>query len=185
MNNSLFSGIIQSELKIKLLLRFFMNPDTQAYLRQLSDEFNVSSNAVRSELNHLSGSDLITAKKQGRKIWYKANKKHPLFPELGSMAKKVLGVDQVIDSIITRLGNLEQAYLLDDYAAGRDSGIIDLLLVGDVDNYHLHDLTLKTERYLKRKIRHLVLTRAEFNAFKKNLGDRPHFLIWEAEKTKK
>jgi hypothetical protein len=185
MNNSLFSGIIQSKLKIKLLLRFFMNPDTQAYLRQLSDEFHVSSNAVRSELNHLSGSDLITAKKQGRKIWYKANKKHPLFPELGSMAKKVLGVDQVIDSIITRLGNLEQAYLLDDYAADRDSGIIDLLLVGDIDSYHLHDLTLKTERYLKRKIRPLVLTRPEFNAFKKNLADRPHFLIWEAEKEKK
>jgi hypothetical protein len=184
MNNTLFSGIIQSKLKIKLLLRFFLNPNTRAYLRQLSDEFNVSSNAVRSELNHLSGSDLITAEKQGRKIWYKANQKHPLFPELGSMAKKILGVDQVIDSIITRLGNLEQAYLLDDYAMGKDTGIIDLLLVGDIDNYHLHDLTQKTERYLKRKIRHLVLTRAEFNVFKKKLDDRPHFLIWEAEKIK-
>jgi hypothetical protein len=179
MNNTLFSGIIQSKLKIKLLLRFFMNPDTRAYLRQLSDEFNVSSNAVRSELNHLSGSDLITAEKQGRKIWYKANRKHPLFPELGSMAKKVLGVDQVIDSIITRLGNLEQAFLLDDYAAGKDTGIIDLLLVGDIDNYHLHDLTQKTERYINRKIRHLVLTRAEFDTFKKDLATRPHLLIWE------
>ncbi len=88
MNNSLFSGIIQSKLKIKLLLRFFTNPDSRAYLRQLSKEFSVSSNAVRSELTHLSGSDLITAEKQGRKIWYKANAKHPLFPELGSMAKK-------------------------------------------------------------------------------------------------
>jgi hypothetical protein len=56
--------------------------------------------------------------------------------------------------------------------------------VGDIDNYHLHDLTQKTERYLKRKIRHLVLTRAEFNVFKKKLDDRPHFLIWEAEKIK-
>jgi hypothetical protein len=179
MNNTLFSGIIQSKLKIKLLLRFFMNPDTRAYLRQLSDEFSVSSNAVRSELNHLSGSDLITAEKQGRKIWYKANPKHPLFPELGSMARKVLGVDQVIDSIITRLGHLEQAYLLDDYAAGKDTGIIDLLLVGDIDNYHLHDLTRKTERYINRKIRHLVLTRSEFDTFEKDLAARPHLLIWE------
>ena len=179
MSNSLFSGIIQSKLKIKLLLRFFLNPDTRAYLRQLSSEFNVSSNAVRSELHHLSGSDLITAEKQGRKIWYKANKNHPLFPELGSMAKKVLGVDQVMESIITRLGNLESAFLLDDYAVGKDTGIIDLLLVGDIDNYHLHDLTRKTERYIKRKIRHLVLTRSEFEAFEKDLAARPHLLIWE------
>ena len=179
MDTTLFSGIIQSKLKIKLLLRFFLNPDSQSYLRQLSDEFNVSSNAVRSELNHLSGSDLITPEKKGRKIWYKANKKHPLFPELGSMAKKVLGVDQVIESIITRLGNLEQAFLLDDYAAGKDTGIIDLLLVGDIDSYHLHDLTRKTERYINRKIRHLVLTRAEFETFEKNLAARPHLRIWE------
>ncbi len=139
----------------------------------------MSSNAVRSELTHLSGSDLITAEKQGRKIWYKANAKHPLFPELGSMAKKVLGVDQVIDSIVCRLGNLEQAYLLDDYASGKDTGIIDLLLVGDIDNYHLHDLTKKTERYINRKIRHLVLTRSEFETFQKDLASRPHLLIWE------
>jgi len=179
MDNTLFSGIIQSKLKIKLLLRFFMNPDSQSYLRQLSKEFDVSSNAVRSELIHLSGSDLITAEKQGRKILYKANRKHPLFPELGSMAKKVLGVDQVLDSIITRLGNLEKAFLLDDYAVGKDTGIIDLLLVGDIDNYHLHDLAHKTERYINRKIRRLVLTRSEFEAFEKDLVARPHLLIWE------
>ena len=130
-------------------------------------------------MHHLSGSDLITAEKQGRKIWYKANKNHPLFPELGSMAKKVLGVDQVMESIITRLGNLEAAFLLDDYAVGKDTGIIDLLLVGDIDNYHLHDLTKKTERYIKRKIRHLVMTRSEFEAFEKDLAARPHLLIWE------
>jgi hypothetical protein len=179
MNNTLFSGIIQSKLKIRLLLRFFLNPDTQAYLRQLSGEFNVSSNAVRNELNHLAGSRLITPEKQGRKIWYKANQKHPLFPELGSMARKVLGVDQVIDSIVNRLGHIEKAFLLDDYAEGKDTGIIDLLLIGDIDNYHLHDLTRKTERYINRRIRHLVMTRSEFDAFEKELAARPHLLIWE------
>jgi hypothetical protein len=179
MNNTLFSGIIQSKLKIRLLLRFFLNPDAQAYLRQLSNEFNVSSNAVRTELNHLAGSRLITPEKQGRKIWYKANTKHPLFPELGSMARKVLGVDQVIDSIVNRLGNIEKAFLLDDYAEGKDTGIIDLLLIGDIDNYHLHDLTRKTERYINRRIRHLMMTRAEFDAFEKELAARPHLLIWE------
>ncbi|MEA2060822.1 MAG: hypothetical protein U9P10_10030 [Thermodesulfobacteriota bacterium] len=98
------------------------------------------------------------------------------------MARKVLGVDQVMESIISRLGNLEAAYLLGDYAVGKNTGIIDLLLVGDIDNYHLHDLTQKTERYLKRKIRHLILTRDEFETFEKSLAARPHFLIWKAGK---
>jgi len=63
MDNTLFSSIIKSKLKIKLLLRFFTNTDSRAYLRQIANEFDVSSNAVRSELTHLSGSDLITTEK--------------------------------------------------------------------------------------------------------------------------
>jgi len=32
------------------------------------------------------------------------------------MVSKVMGIDQVIDSIVMRLGELERAYLIDDYA---------------------------------------------------------------------
>jgi hypothetical protein len=105
-----------------------------------------------------------------------------LFAELKSMVGKVMGIDQVIDGIITRLGDLERAYLLDDYAEGKDTGIIDLLLVGDIDRYHLNDLSRKTERYIKRKIRFLVLSRDEFKEFEPKLKARPHILIWEDNK---
>jgi hypothetical protein len=95
------------------------------------------------------------------------------------MVSKVMGIDQVIDGIVNRLGDLERAYLIDDYAEGKDTGIIDILLVGDVDHYHLNDLSRKTERYIKRKIRSLVLTREEFGDFLEKLANRPHLLIWE------
>jgi len=94
------------------------------------------------------------------------------------MVGKVMGIDQVVDSIINRLGNLERAYLVDDYAEGKDSGIIDLVLVGDIDHYHLNDLSRKTERYIKRKIRTLVLSQTEFGQYKSKLEIQPHILIW-------
>ena len=111
-----------------------------------------------------------------------ANIEHPLFPELKSMVSKVMGIDQVIDGIVNRLGDLERAYLINDYAEGKDTGIIDLLLVGNIDQYHLNDLCRKTERYIKRKIRSLVLTRQEYNELLPELKKRPLVLIWEAEK---
>ena len=94
------------------------------------------------------------------------------------MVSKVMGIDQVLDSIITRLGDLEEAYLIDDYAEGKDTGIIDLLLVGNIDEYHLSDLSRKTERYIKRKIRSLVLTRDEYLKMENGLNNRPKVLIW-------
>jgi predicted transcriptional regulator len=179
---NLFTGLISSKTRIKLLIRFFFNPNTRSYLRELAKEFNVSTNSVREELNQLTKTKLLTSQKSGRQVFYKANPKHPLFPELKSMVSKVMGMDQVVDGIVTRLGDLESAYLLDDYAEGKDTGIIDLLLVGDIDQYHLNDLSRKTERYIKRKIRSLVLSRDEYKAFEPKLKSSPHLLSWEAKK---
>ena len=176
---SLFSGLISSKTRISLLVRFFFNPGTKAYLRELSKDLDVSTNAVREELNQLTKTKLLTTQKSGRNVFYTANHEHPLFPELRSMVAKVIGLDQVIESILSRLGDLEKAYIIDDYAEGKDTGIVDLVLVGNVDQYHLNDLSRKTERYIKRKIRSLVLTKEEFDTFREKMEDRPHFLVWQ------
>jgi DNA-binding transcriptional ArsR family regulator len=182
--DNLFSGLIVSKVRVKLLTRFFFNPKTTAYLRELAKEFQVSTNSVREELNQLTKTGLLNSEKNGRNVLYKANDQHPLFPELKSMVSKAMGIDQVIDSIVTRLGDLEKAYLIDDYAEGKDTGIVDLLLVGNIDQYHLNDLSRKTERYINRKIRSLVLTQEEFAEFSPKLKEKPQVLIWEAtEKT--
>ena len=183
--NSLFTGLIASKTRIKLLVRFFFNPEAQSYLRELAKEFNVSSNAVREELNQLTSTNLLKSQKRGRQIYYMANTDHPLFPELKSMVSKVMGIDKVMESLVNRLGNLEKAFLIDDYAQGKDTGIIDLLLVGDINHYHLHDMSRKTERYIKRKIRSLVLSKEEYENLIPELENRPRILIWETNSAEK
>lgn len=180
--DNLLTGLIASKTRINLLMRLFFNPEARSYLRELAKEFNVSTNAVREELNQLKKTNLLKSEKNGRQVYYMANTEHALFPELKSMVSKVMGIDQVIDSIINRLGDLEQAYLIDDYAEGKDTGIIDLVLVGDINQYHLNDLIRKTERYLKRKIRFLVFSRQESKKLLSEFKKRPKLLIWEARK---
>jgi predicted transcriptional regulator len=177
--DNLLTGLISSKTRVKLLMRFFFNPQARSYLRELAKEFNVSTNAVREELNQLKKTNLLKSEKNGRQVFYKANTSHALFPELKSMVSKVMGIDQVIDGIVNRLGDLEKAYLLDEYAEGKDTGIVDILLVGDINQYHLNDLTRKTERYIKRKIRTLVMSIEELEKYRPILATRPSVLIWE------
>ncbi len=178
--SDLFTGLITSKTRIKLLLRFFLNIGTKAYLRELAREFQISSNAVREELNQLTKAKLLNANKKGRQVYYEANRDHPLLPELTSMVRKVMGIDNVIDGIVNRLGAIERAYLIGDYAEGKDTGVIDLLLVGDIDRYHLEDLSRKTERYINRKIRYLVLTKEELKDFFQKFKHQPKLLLWQA-----
>jgi hypothetical protein len=177
------SGLIGSKTRIKVLVRLFFNPGTRSYLRELAKEFGVSTNAVREELNQLTRTHLLVSQKYGRQVYYMANAAHPIFPELKSMVAKVMGIDQVVDGIVNRLGDLERAYLIDDYAEGKDTGIIDLMLVGNINAYHLDDLSRKTERYIRRKIRTLVVTSDEYLELLPKLKDRPCILIWESKES--
>jgi hypothetical protein len=136
---------------------------------------------VKEELDQLSRAGLLVSAKSGRQVNFRANQAHPLFPELHSMVQKALGMDRIIDSIVQRLGRLERAFLLDDYAVGRDTGIIDLGLVGDIDKANLDDLCAKTECYIGRKIRTLVLSSEEYEELRPMLERRQMLGLWEAE----
>jgi len=177
--SSIFSGLITSKTRIKILMRLFLNPKQNAYLRELADEFKASPSQVREELRQLNDAGFLESHKNGRQIQYQANRKHPLFHELQSMVQKALGMDRILDSILERLGNLEEAYLIDDYAEGKDTGIIDLVLVGNIDQENLIDLVHKTERYIDRKIRTLVLAADEWERLQQAINTKPILLLWE------
>jgi DNA-binding transcriptional regulator YhcF (GntR family) len=157
----------------------------RSYLRELAKEFGVSTNSIREELNQLTRTKLLMSERNGRQVFYSANEAHPLYPELKSMVSKVMGIDQVIDGIINQLGDLELAYLIDDYAEGKDTGIIDMVLVGKIDQNHLNYLIERTEQYIKRKIRSLVLNAEEYKKLLPELRKRPRVLVWKANNENK
>lgn len=177
----MLSGLITSKIRIQLLMRLFLNPDQQAYLRELAEETGSSPSHVKSELKNLTEAGLLNSNKNGRQVFFSANKGHPLFDELRSMVLKAMGMDTILDSILMRLGNLEAAYLVGDYASGRDTGIIDIVLLGEIDQDNLSDLTRKTERYIERKIRTLVLMPEEFERLQGGEALQPRLLLWRRE----
>jgi len=174
------SAVIPSRTRVKILVRLMLNPGIRAYLRGLAAEFDVSPNAVRIELNNLRKHKVLTSERDGRNVYFRANTSHPLFPELSSMVRKITGIDELVNSVVDRLGNLEAAYLIGDYARGADTGIIDVVLVGEVDRVQLNDFIAKTEAFIDRKIRSLVLTGREFVALKEKKGFKPILKLWEA-----
>src|SRR3546814_3977514 len=91
---------------------------------------------------------------------------------ISDWSSDVCSSDLILESILSRLGNLERALLLDDYAEGKDSGIIDLCLIGDIERNSLRDLTEKSERYLNGKVRTLELTKDEYTDMRERLEEQ-------------
>ncbi|MED0671857.1 winged helix-turn-helix domain-containing protein [Aneurinibacillus aneurinilyticus] len=144
----------------------------------MAEEFGESTNAVRVELNRLTAAGLLDLKSEGRTKVYQANKNHVLFEEIHSIVKKYIGIDKLIEDIVSKLGNVELAFIIGDYAKGIDSGIIDLIIIGQVNVCYLGELVGKVEVLIKRKVKILVLNEEEFSAWKNELGKEQVLCIW-------
>lgn len=173
----MLSQLFSSKTRIKLLLKLFLNPEVSCYLRELATEFSLSPNALKEELDSLSNAGYLTRAQSGRSVYFSANKDHPFFPEISSIVRKTLGIDKLIDDIVRGLGEVDRVYILDDYALGKDSGVIDLLVVGDVDRARLEELRRITEKKINRLIRVLCVSVAELEEKKDALLNRPHWKI--------
>ncbi len=175
----MLESLITSKTRIKLLLKFFLNPETETYLRGLAEELGESTNGVRVELDRFTVAGLLEKSDNGRTKLYKANRKHPLFPEINTIVKKYTGIDGLINGVLSKIGNLESAYVVGDYAGGKDTGIIDLVVVGDIDREYFQQLVDKAEGIIKRKIRYIVLNAEEYGNLKNTLGTGGTLVVWE------
>ena len=177
--------LITSRTRVKMLLKFFLNSHSKAHLRGLAEEFGESTNSIRLELNNLSKAGYLVSNGKGNIIEYSANIEHPLYPELKNLVHKHMGIDKIFDNIvnkmISRLGQLEMAFITGDYADGKDSGIIDLVLVGEINATNLHGYVQKAEGMINRKIRSLVLSQEEFEQNRKSLHADTALWLWKRE----
>ncbi|MBI5916942.1 MAG: ArsR family transcriptional regulator [Bacteroidetes bacterium] len=155
--------LISSKTRIKLLLKFFLNSNTTAYLRSLESEFGESTNGIRVELNRLEEAGMLASFTDGNKKMFRANTAHPLFGEIHNILMKTIGLDQVVQNVIERLGDVEQVFLVGEFAKGNDSPIIDLVFIGSIDKNFLVNFVERVETLIKRKIRYLIYAREEFD----------------------
>ena len=157
------------------MIKLFLNPNVSCYLRELEKEFSLSPNTLKEELDNLSGAGYLQRQRKGRKVMYQANTKHPFFGEIHSMVCKTLGITNIIDNILIKFGDIERVYILDDYAEGRDSGLIDVLVIGVVNQKKMESLCSSVEKKIQRKIRLMIVSPGEFEEQQEVYLKRPHW----------
>jgi len=173
--------LISSKTRIKLLLKFFLNAKTTSYLRGLEQEFGDSSNSIRVELNRFEKAGMLSSYNQGNKKFFKANTDHPLYKEVHNIILKYIGVNDIIEKVVERLGKVNRVFLTGSFAKGIDGRIIDLIFEGDIDKNYLIQLIEKVEPIIKRKIRYIIYTKKEMeiSSFKEEGNDI--LLLWSKE----
>ena len=143
--------LITSKTRLRLLIKFFVSQANRGYLNGLATEMGESTNS--------------------NKVEYKANTKHPLFEVLQKVVLKHLGLEDIVDSVLERIGSVQEIILVGDYVHGNDSGKIEIFLIGEQLNMdYISQLEEKIEKLIKRKISFYLAT--------KFLSDQSHIILF-------
>jgi len=167
--------LITSKTRLRLLIKFFVSQANRGYLNGLATEMGESTNAIRKELNHLQSAGYLQKVRVDNKVEYKANIKHPLFDVLQKVVLKHLGLEDVVDTVLERMGNVEQIILVGDYAKGNDSGLIEVFLIGQ-------SLNMEYIAQLEEKIEKLISRKVSFYLASKFLAVREHIILFNSKK---
>jgi len=174
----LLDTLITNKTRVKLLLRFFLNPEAKSYLRGLEEEFGESTNAIRIELNRFEAAGLLVSWEDKNKKMFSANPKHPLFDDIRSIIRKHSGIDTIIEKVIKNLGNIESAYLNGLMAKGLGSDPLELVIFGGpIDREYLDVLTHKTTALIHREIVCTTMPASDAPAFLKK--NKNVMLVWK------
>lgn len=150
----MLESLITSKTRLKLLIKFFVSASNRGHLRGLADEFQESTNAIRRELNQLSEAGYLEKSTDKNKILYQANTKHSLFKPLQKLIHTYLGIDEIVEHILEKAGDIQEVSLVGDYADGIDSGKIDILIIGeDLNQAYLLLLAEKVAEKLNKEIK--------------------------------
>lgn len=178
----MLEALITSKTRMKMLLKFFLNSRSEAYLRSLAEEFGESTNSIRLELNKFEKAGLLSSRLRGNKKLYKANPEHPLFSDIHSIIRKYVGIDRIIEEVVEKLGDVQKVFLTGDFANGIDAGVMDLFFVGNnINKEYLLRLVGKAEKITQRKIRFVVFEPVEFDEYIENHGGENPLLLWQRD----
>lgn len=174
LSNAFMSAIeaIFPRVRAELLRLLFADPTKEFHLRELCRLSNLSVGTIQQEVGKLTAVDLLVARRDGNRLYFRANTQHPIFPELQGIALKTTGLREQLSEALAGIPDVELAFIFGSAAAGTTGAgsDVDLLVIGKAGLRALAPKLRPVTSRLGREINPHILTR-ETLAAKARAGD--------------
>lgn len=153
-----------SRTRVKILALLLNNSTRSYYVREITRKIDEQINSVRRELANLKAVGLVTSNAKNGKIYYQANSKSDIFPDLkkifGKVSKETVFENQVGEKI-KALGPVQYAALHGYFV--QDAGSpIDLFIVGNIDKAKMRPLIRELSNEVGHEVNYTIMTPEEF-----------------------
>ena len=168
----MFSDLITSKARVKLLNVFLAAPTSMFHVRDLVRKTGDEINAVRRELSFLEKKGILSREPRANRVYYSLDKSYPFFYDLLRLGAKSMGLGAEILKNRAKLGKIKYAMFSGKFARKiKDKpDEVDFLIVGTIVLPELALLIREEEKKLETEINYTVMTEEEFG-FRKKKSD--------------
>ena len=182
---STLSGILSSRVRAEIFRLLFGLNEKELHMREMERQAALSLGTIRQDLQKLVKLDLVKARRDGNRLYYRANTDHPLFPEIRNLVLKTAGLVEVIKSALDREG-IEVAFIFGSLARSKEraESDVDLMVIGTIGLRSLSSRLAGVSEQIGREINPHTLSVEKFrrrkqegNHFLNNVLESPKLFI--------
>lgn len=171
---SLLPELLSSRLRAEIFRILFAGGAAELHTREIQRRCGMSVAAVQQELMKLKRLDLVISRKSSNRVYYSANREHPLYSTIRSLVLKTAGMVDVLRAAFSderiRLAFVFGSVARDDEKAGSD---VDLVVIGSLGLRALSGLLAGASDKIEREINPHVLTEEEY---RERIKEKDHFI---------
>jgi predicted nucleotidyltransferase len=176
MRKSAILDILFPSVRQGVLAATLTQPEKWWYLSELAEFLHTRPSSLQRELGALTKSGVLEQRRDGRRTYFKAEKRSPIFRELQSIFEKTVGLVPTLRAALRPLENKIACAFVYGSVARREeraTSDVDLMVIGTVG---LAELTPSLRRAEKRLGREVNVTSYSVDEFRKRIAQRDHFL---------
>ena len=174
-NMSILSEILSSKVRAEVFRLLFGLHDDALHMREIERKSGFAIGSIQTEMKKLHRLDLVLKRRDGNRLYYRANQQHPIFSEIQALVIKTVGLLDVLKGVLASEKVIRVAFVFGSLAGGAEKAgsDIDLMVIGDLGLRSLTRLLHGVTEKLGREINPYILTPKEFNSRK---SENEHFL---------
>ena len=165
----MFSDLITSKSRVKLLNVFLANPNDMFHVRELVRRTTDEINAVRRELAFLEKKGVLIKEPRANRVYYFLSKNYPFYFDLLKIGSKNIGLGADVLKNRAKIGKIKYAMFSGKFLRRMKDqpDEVDFLIVGNIVLPELALLVREEEKRLTTEINYTVMTEEEFDFRKK------------------
>jgi DNA-binding transcriptional ArsR family regulator len=171
---TILAKILSSRVRSEIFRLLFGLSDKELHVREIERRTGLSIATVRQELKKLLQMELLLARRDGNRLYYRGNKEHPLFPDIQNMVLKTVGIVEPLKEVLDK-ENVNIAFIFGSVANNREGAVsdLDLMVIGTVGLRTVSGWLSGISEKIGREINPHVLS---LNEYRKRKRAREHFL---------